>query len=79
MNEIHIFVKVCVRRGGRPTKPLLVPERQNIFSEEKLWTRGKKSPDRKEGLKKMYSFIKKLMVLPPCRRGEEPNEKLLGL
>lgn len=48
MNEIHIFVKkkkkkVCVQRGGGPppTKDPFLPEHQNIFREEKLWTRGR--------------------------------------
>lgn len=40
------------------------------------WGAGEeKSPDRKEGLEDMYSFV---IVLPPRRREEEPNEELLG-
>lgn len=61
MNEIHIFVKVCVQRGGRRLPQSLCSSLSvGTFSEkrEKLWTRGEEKPGQEGGLKKMYSFIK---------------------
>lgn len=82
MNEIHICVKVCVQRGGGSGRSLCSSHqasehfRRREAVDEGGWGGwGAQTGRRAEENVQSYQ---ELMVLPPWRRGEGPNEKLLG-